>query len=329
VKLGTISLWGDDLEAFRREIRMADELGCEVITIGDTPFAWHELYVSLAVAAVEAPGRTFAPMVTVPVLRHPVATASAMCSIDELTGGQTVIAIGTGASVTGGLGKGAMTQAEIREHLLALKALLNGESITWDGTRTKPLRLARAVPVYLSAYGPRALGLAGAVADGVVLSIGSSLDRVDESIAVLRHAEREADRAEGEVDVWAFSFVSIRDAREQALDEIMPFLASGVQRMRFKHFADRVPDELRPAMAELRRQYDESEHVIVGGNNARLTKELGLADFFADETAVVGTPREVAEIIEQLSKRLSCFICSLPGNADPEGTLRRFVAAAR
>jgi alkanesulfonate monooxygenase SsuD/methylene tetrahydromethanopterin reductase-like flavin-dependent oxidoreductase (luciferase family) len=331
VKLGTISLWGDELEAFRRQVHLAEELGCDLVTIGDAPFAWKELYVTMTVAALETQTATISPMVSVPALRNPVADVAAMCSLHELTGGRVAFATGTGGGVTGGLGRLAVPQAEMRDYLLAVRALFAGESITWDGGRVKPLRYARPVPVYYSAYGPKALRLAGEAADGVVLSVGSSMQRIDDSIAAVRAAARDAGRDPDEVDVWAYSFVSIRESRDRALDDISSFLAStAAYRLRPKHAWARVPEELREPILELRRRYDETEHVLVGGENARLVRELGLADFLAGESALAGTPDEFAGYVAELERRgVSALICALPGNADPEGTLRRFVAASR
>ena len=66
------------LDAFRRQVHLAEELGCDLVTIGDAPFAWNELYVTMTVAALETRTATVSPMVSVPALRHPVADAAAM-----------------------------------------------------------------------------------------------------------------------------------------------------------------------------------------------------------------------------------------------------------
>jgi hypothetical protein len=71
MKLGIISMWGDDLAAFRNQIRLAEELGFALVGLGDSPVGWHELYVSMTIAAQETTSVTLAPMVTTPIARHP------------------------------------------------------------------------------------------------------------------------------------------------------------------------------------------------------------------------------------------------------------------
>ena len=51
MRLGSISLWGADVDSFRRQIREAEARGHEIIGVGDTPSAWQDLVVTLSVAA--------------------------------------------------------------------------------------------------------------------------------------------------------------------------------------------------------------------------------------------------------------------------------------
>jgi hypothetical protein len=69
MRLGTCHLWGHDLTQFRAEIRLSSELGFEVIALGDSPAGWHELYVSMMVAAREAPRALITSYVTSPFVR--------------------------------------------------------------------------------------------------------------------------------------------------------------------------------------------------------------------------------------------------------------------
>jgi hypothetical protein len=71
-----------------------------------------------------------------------------------------------------------------------------------------------------------------------------------------------------------------------------------------------------------------SEHVVVGGPNSRLLDNPELTDYLARETAIAGTPDAVAATIGEVAAHgITCLISSLPGNADPEGTMRRFAQA--
>src|SRR3546814_18498849 len=62
MKLGICSMWGPSLQSFREEVKLASDLGYDLVTIGDSPAGWHELYVSMTLAALDAPTATIAPL---------------------------------------------------------------------------------------------------------------------------------------------------------------------------------------------------------------------------------------------------------------------------
>jgi 5,10-methylenetetrahydromethanopterin reductase len=331
MRLGTISLWGGDLAAFRRQVRLAEESGYDLVGVGDSPIAFHDLYVALAIAAQETGRPLLGPLVTAPFIRHPAVTAGAISSIDELSGGRAFLGIGTGGSVTKGIGRLAAKQREIRDYLIAVRSLLRGEPIDWEGSTIEPLVRARPVPLYYSASGPRALALAGELADGVVLHVGSDLGAVRVKIAAVRAAALAAGRDPAGIDVWGYSYCAVRGSRAEALDDVKAFLASAAAfGMRPAHAMEAVPEHLKEKVRELQRRYDVTQHTVPGGRNAQLVDELGLAEFLAGRTTVAGSPAEVQEQVAGLAEAgLDTLFCALPGNADPEGTLVRFAAAAR
>jgi alkanesulfonate monooxygenase SsuD/methylene tetrahydromethanopterin reductase-like flavin-dependent oxidoreductase (luciferase family) len=332
VKLGTILLWGDDLDGFREELRLAEELGYEVIGVGDSPAAWHEMYVSLTVAALETQRATLTPMVTTPFLRHPSVTVSTMSSLHDLTGGRATLTVGSGGSALRAIGRGrAATQQEMREYVDAVRALSTGRPAVFEGRSLLPLVRARNVPLFVAAFGPKGLSLAGELADGVVMSIGSSLEVVDQRIATVRRAAQDAGRDPDAIEIWGMSFVSVRDSREEANADITAFLASTAgMGLKAAHMRALVPPDLLPAVEEMERRYDATQHVVVGGANAKLLEELGLVDFMVGLTGITGGPAEVGAYAAELEARgISCVLAGLPGHADPHGMLMRFSQAVR
>src|SRR5215472_11710397 len=87
----------------------------------------------------------------------------------------------------------------------AVKALLAGKPADWDGT---PGRLGyaagRGIPVIMAASGPKAIEVAGEIADGVLLLVGFNRGIVE---TALEHLERGAKRAGRRLDdleiIWA------------------------------------------------------------------------------------------------------------------------------
>src|SRR5438105_9368575 len=326
MRLGCISLWGDDLGAFKRQIRLAEELGYDAIGIGESPSAWQDMCVTLALAAQETERATLVTTVTTPFLRHPVVLARAMLSVSDLADGRVTIAIGSGGSAVGAIGRGPSTMRQLREYVLAVRVLLNGESVTWDGHRTEPLVRAHPMPIYIPADGPNSLRLAAEIADGVIINAGMAMPFVDQRVDAIRAATKDAGRNPDEIAIWCYSYVSLRDTSEAAIADITAFLAvRGGLWMQKPYARALVPPELEEAVERMVREYTTTEHTVVGSRQAELVAGLGLADWLAGLTALAGTPGDVAAGVQRLEERgVSLVFAALPGNADPEGTLRRF-----
>jgi alkanesulfonate monooxygenase SsuD/methylene tetrahydromethanopterin reductase-like flavin-dependent oxidoreductase (luciferase family) len=90
--------------------------------------------------------------------------AMAAATAQERSAGRLLLGIGTGDA-----GPGAL--AELRKCVGSVRALLRGESVERRGREVAvALRIATPPPVWVAALGPRAMRLAGACADGVLLN---------------------------------------------------------------------------------------------------------------------------------------------------------------
>jgi 5,10-methylenetetrahydromethanopterin reductase len=332
MKLGAIANWAPgDLQAFRDQARLAEELGYEVFGVGDTPAAWQDMIVSLSVAAAETKGLTFATTATTPFLRHPLALARAMLSIGEIAEDRVVIGFGAGGSGPASVGRKSGTLKEVRDYVVALRALLNGESVEWDGFQTTRLVNARPLRIFLAADGPKQQQAAAEIADGVIINVGMSMDVVDKRIEHIRESARAIGRDPDELEIWGYTYASIRDSRDDAVADIAAFLAiMGAIWMKRPYARALAPPELSGKLDEMLRNYDPTEHVVVGGRMATVVQELGLTDFLAGLCALAGTPAEVRHAAGELEQRgIACVLAALPGQVDPLGTLRRFADAAK
>ena len=328
MKLGACHLWGDSLEAFRSDLRLAAELGFGIAAIGDSPAGWHELYISLAIAAQESAHAIVAPYVTSPFVRHPIINANAMCSLADAYGDRFVFGLSTGGSNVMAIGHAPANQAEIRDYFQSLHRLFAGQSGQYAGAPVSALRHARRIPIFYSAFGPKALALAGEQADGVILFMNHDLEALDRKIAAVRDAAVRAGRRAEDVQVWATAYTSVRDTRAQALADLTAFIVvNGMAIARMPEILAQIPKEYHGPLAELARRYDPTEHCVVGGANSRLPAELGLTDFLGGFDTVAGPAAEVKKVLDGLERRgVSGFIANLPGNADKHGTLRRLAA---
>ena len=119
-----------------------------------------------------------------------------------------------------------------------------------------------------------------------------------------------------------------RQDRAEALGDIKANLASAASfGLRSAAQMATVPEELRPRIEELRARYDETQHVVWDGDNARLVDELGLTEYLAERFAIVGTPTECREQVAALDREgVTCLVVPAV-DRDPDGLLERLAHA--
>lgn len=157
-------------------IRCAEELGYERAWCYDSPALYSDVWVTLALAATRTSTIGLGPGVLVPNLRHPMANASALATLAELAPGRLMVGFGTGFTATGALGEDSVPWARVVAYAGAVRALLAGEEIEWEGRLLRMLHpdgFAAARPVgmtfVLAAAGPKGLAAAQAFGGGVFL----------------------------------------------------------------------------------------------------------------------------------------------------------------
>lgn len=328
MQLGAIHL-ADDLAQFRREVALSEELGFEAVGIGDSPAGWRDLHVSMTLAAVDTKRSIISPMVTSPFMRHPVVSASAMSSLQNLSGGRMVLGLATGGSSVGAVGVAPATMAYMRTYIEAHRALFRGESITWEGKETSKLRLPEETPILFSTFGPKGMQVTGELCDGAILFTGSDLGPLKQKMDAIRAAAKAVGRDPDKLKFWVCSYCSIRPTREEAIEDLKAFLVvNGIAISRTEAVLAEVPTQFRQKLIELGTRYDTSEHVVVGGKNVRLMEELGLTEFLSHYDTIAGPPEEVsAKLKEMEALGVDTFFVAMPGNADREGTMRRLSQA--
>lgn len=326
MELGAILLWGEDIDSYRRQLRLCAELGYDHIGLGDTPAGWRDVGASLVVAAEEAPGTTISTMVTSPFMRHPLNTANLMSTVDGLNGCKSVLGFATGGSNVMAIGHKPASIAQTRQHILTLRKLFAGEGAEWDGAPVKPLRFASNVPILLSAMGPKALALAGEVADGAILFTGDrdeELDDLEHRMEAVRASARDHGRDPDALIFWVCAYTSIRDTRQRALDDLLAFIAvSGLALTKSPEKLAQIPAQYQDQVQRLFREYDPSEHIVPGGKNVALMRELGLSEYLGNYDVVAGTADEVGKVMGRLEAMgVDAFFITVPGHEDPESTI--------
>jgi 5,10-methylenetetrahydromethanopterin reductase len=188
-----------------RLIQSIESAGFDGAGILDSQLLSRDTFVVLGQAATHTSRLQLFPAVTNPLTRHASVLAGAIASVEELAPGRVKFVMGTGYTSASTIGRRAGTLAEMRDCLHAVRGLLAGESVDFAGT---PGRLAfaskRPIPLLMAASGPKAIELAGEVADGVLLLVGFNRGIVERALEHLeRGAKRSGRRLEDLEIVWA------------------------------------------------------------------------------------------------------------------------------
>lgn len=321
-----VSLVPHDLKETAASARLAEDLGFDYVGIPDSQSLWKELYLSLGVVAGATSKVGIGPTVTNALTRHPAVAASAIATLNEMSGGRAYFGIGSGDSAILNLGLRPAKLKELEEYIEAMRAILVGESFDYKGRSIHVQWSEKPVPIIMSAEGPKTLHLAGRVADAVIIHSGLTKDVLADTIARIREGERAAGRPEGTAKVWAFAKCNVADRREDAIEEIkMALAASGHHAFRFTLEGKNVPEELQEAVMTLQGEYVTSQHEQLGATrNAVLSDELGLTDFLADRFAVVGTPDDCLEKVRTIQEAGVDNLLILAISSDSDNIIRRF-----
>jgi len=202
-------------------IESIEAAGFDGAGILDSQMLCRDTFVTLGQAATRTSRLTLFPAVTNPLTRHASVLAGAIRTVEELAPGRVKFVIGTGYTSASTIGRRPATLAEMRACIGTVKALVAGESVDFGGT---PGRLAyasgRPLPVLMAASGPKAIEVAGEIADGVLLLVGFNRGIVETALAHLERGARRAGRRLEDLEIiWAVrtgTAPSTREARRLA-----------------------------------------------------------------------------------------------------------------
>lgn len=208
----------------------AERLGFDEVWVPDSQLLWRDPFVTLAAVAQATTGIGLGTAVTNVVTRHPAVLASAVRTVGELAEGRFVLGVGVGNSSVEPVGLRPSTQAELRERLAVVRALLAGEDVDF-GPVTSSLRdPGTAPPVLMAASGPRNLRLAGEIADGAILLSGISPVTLASSRERVAEGALAAGRQLADLQLVVSTFAHITDDLEKDARQLKPICAGIAQK---------------------------------------------------------------------------------------------------
>ncbi|MFE7130487.1 TIGR03842 family LLM class F420-dependent oxidoreductase [Streptomyces sp. NPDC057638] len=259
-------------------MRRAERQGFRYGWTFDSAVLWQEPFVIYSRVLEHTERMIVGPMVTNPATRSWEVTASTFATLNDMYGNRTVCGIGRGDSALRVAGRAPTTLARLGDAIDAIRDLAEGRETVVDG---QPLRLAWVeegrLPVWMAAYGPKALALAGQKADGFILQLADPY-LTETMVRAVRTAASDAGRDPDALTICVAAPAYVGDDLAHAREQCRWFggmVGNHVADLvaRYGEHSSLVPEALTSYIAA-REGYDYSHHGRAGNPSA---------DFVPDE----------------------------------------------
>ena len=247
--------------------KLAEVHGFSHVWTFDSHILWQEPYVIYSQILAQTQRIKVGPFVTNPATRDWTVTASVFATLNEMFGNRTVCGIGRGDSAVRVTNGKPVTMTELRESIHVIRELGNSRPVEYHGSTIQfPWSKDSELEVWVAAYGPMALRVAGEVGDGYILQL-ADLDIAAWMIKTVRDAAEKVGRDPMSVKFCVAAPMYIGDDWEHMRDQSRWFGG-----MVGNHVADivakygmhgTVPDALTDYIRG-RQDYDYNEHGRAG-----------------------------------------------------------------
>lgn len=291
-----------DPQRARYLVRQAEAGGFTYCWFYDSHILWRDCYVPMAMCMEHTEHMRFGPCVTNPNVRDWSVAASLFASLSLQSGGRFDVGVGRGDSSMRVMGKKPATLKRVAEFTHKLKAMARGEKVSYDDC-PEPVQFTwsagHEIPVWIAAYGPKALATTGENADGVILQIAEP--SLVEWFTAQCHAAGKAagrDMAGFRVQAAAPAYFGTMEDCVEATKWFPAMVGNHVADIVEKYggSTDLVPQSL-TAYIEKRRGYDYSKH----GQSDNPYLDFITPDI-VESFAVLGTPEQHIKKIRALQK---------------------------
>ena len=281
-------------------VARAEELGFSHAYTFDSHVLWQEPFVIYAQMLAATETMVVGPMVTNPGTRDWTVIASLFATLNDTFGERTVCGIGRGDSAMRVIGHRPCSLATLAEAMGVIKGLAEGREVIYNDRPLRiPWRGEGSLPIWMAAYGPRALALCGAQADGFVLQL-ADVDIAAWTIGAVRAAAAEAGRDPDELTICVAAPAYVGDDLPHQRDQVRWFggmVGNHVADLvaRYGGAGSGVPRALTDYIAG-RAGYDYSEHGRAGSTHTDF-----VPDEIVDRFCILGPPETHVERLEELA----------------------------
>ena len=199
--------------------RLAELEGFSYVWTFDSHILWQEPYVIYSAILAATRKVIVGPMVTNPATRDWTVTASVFATLNEMYGNRTVCGIGRGDSAVRVTNGRPTTLATLRDCIGVVRDLANGRPAEYNGSTLQfPWSIGSELEVWVAAYGPKALALAGQVGDGFILQLADPY-LVEWTVKTVRTAAKAAGRDPASITICVAAPAYVGDDLAHARDQ--------------------------------------------------------------------------------------------------------------
>jgi probable F420-dependent oxidoreductase len=282
-------------------MRRAEERGFAYGWTFDSVVLWQEPFVIHSRILDHTERLIVGPMVTNPGTRTWEVTASTFATLNEMYGNRTVCGIGRGDSAMRVAGRPPTTVKVLGRAITAIRDLAEGRETDIDGTtmRLGWVRNGR-LPVWMAGYGPRALAVAGALADGFILQLADPF-LTEWMVAAVRAAAEQAGRDPADITICVAAPAYVSDDLAHARDQCRWFggmVGNHVAELvsRYGADTDAIPAALTEYIAA-RRGYDYAHHGRAGNPHTAF-----VPDEIVDRFCLIGPVQTHLDRLRELER---------------------------
>jgi probable F420-dependent oxidoreductase len=280
-------------------LRAAERAGFDQIWCWDSHIIWEEAYSLMGwlIGKSEDDTLEWGTCVTNPVTRDPMVLASAFATLNQITGGRVICGIGRGDSSVRVINRRPSNLAGVEQAVDLIHTLGRGEPVPVEtGAAAQMPWAGGGTRVYVAGYGPKALRLAGRVAEGVIFQIADPFV-IEWGMQFVREGAEEAGKNPDDLVIHCATATYISDDIDEAREQTRWFPAvvgNHIADVLRHHSPDNLPTELIDYVKD-RGDYDYRDHAEQGTEHSSY-----VPDHIVDRFCVIGSEDQIRAKLREL-----------------------------
>ena len=200
---------------FSADAKRLEASGWDYLFIPCSPLLIKDPYVMLAEAIKQTSTIRFGTLIENPIMRNPAVIAGSIATIDDLDPGRVTLGLGVGDTAVRLMGKKPATVKQLHEATNTIRSLLDGDDL--DVTAARPAKLRHSnsspgrPPIWIATQGPKTLRMAGQIADGVFVRVGTHPDNLNKAVEQVHLGARDAGRQPEDIKIAAIFHTILED----------------------------------------------------------------------------------------------------------------------